>query len=352
MKISRSTWSLLALSLLLVPALQAQGLEITGTGATFPAKVYQQWAEHYSKDAGVLLSYKPAGSSAGVRQIQAHAVDFGASDVPMSPQDLERHQLFQFPTLVGGVVPVVNLPGVAPGALRLDSTVLARIFAGQIQFWNDKAIQALNPGLKLPPLAIQRIVRADGSGTTEVFVRYLQQSAPEAAAPIQAQGGRAQWPGHTQGVEGSGKLAQAVRATPGSVGYISSDYVLKEQLAPVQLRNKRGDWVDPTVASFRAAIRLGGLFKNDLEATPLIDIDGIGVWPIVTATYVLVPREPVSLERAGRTLHFFYRSFLLGDKAVAGSGFAPLPIATQARIVSLLSGFRTQSGQPVPVLGF
>ena len=143
----------------------------------------------------------------------------------------------------------------------------------------------------------------------------------------------------------------AVKATPGAIGYASSDHVLRDGLSGVKLRNRRGEWMEPTTRSFKAAIVAGGLFKHSLEPASLLDLDGVGVWPIVTATYVLVPREPASLERAGRTLNFFYRSFLMGDKAVAGTGFAPLPIATQARIVTLLSGFRTTKGEQVPVIG-
>ncbi len=209
---------------------------------------------------------------------------------------------------------------------------------------------ALNPGLALPDLRITRVVRADGSGTTEVFASYLRQVADATATPIQSQGGRANWPGVTTAVEGSSKLVDAVKAAAGSIGYVSSDYVVRERLSAPSLRNKRGEWVSPTLAGYRAAIVAGGLFKNGLDAAPLIDIDGASVWPIVTATYVVVPRSPASLARAGRALNFFYRSFLLGDKAVAGTGFAPLPTQTQARIVASLVGFRTPSGQLVPVL--
>ena len=350
MKLIRPLASFLLLACLPFIA-AAEAVSVTGTGATFPAEVYAQWARQYAQDTGVTLSYVPSGSSAGVKQIVARAVDFGATDVPMSSADLEKHQLFQFPTLVGGVVPVVNLPGLASGALRLSPEVLAGIFAGDIQRWNDKAIVALNPGLALPDTRITRVVRADGSGTTEIFVRYLHQSAAAAAAAIEAQGSRAKWPGSVNAVEGSGKLAQAVKATPGAIGYISSDYVLREKLAAASLRNKRGEWMQPSIEAFSAASRAGGLFKTSLEAAPLLDIDGPGVWPIVTATYVLVPRQPATVERAGRTLNFFYRSFLLGDKAVAGTGFAPLPLLTQARIVSLLTSFRAKDGRPVPVLG-
>lgn len=348
MPVFRLPFLLVSLALLPLAAL-AQTVSVSGTGATFPAEVYAQWAQQYSKDTGVALKYVPSGSSAGVKQIVSRAVDFGATDVPLSTAELDKHQLFQFPTLVGGVVPVVNLPGLA-GALRLSPEVLAAIFAGEIQRWNDKAIAALNPGQPLPDTRVSRVVRADGSGTTEIFVRYLHQSAPAAAAAIESQGSRAKWPGTVSAVEGSGKLAQAVKTTPGAIGYISSDYVLREKLNAVSLRNKRGEWVLPSTEAFSAASRAGGLFKTSLEAAPLLDIDGPGVWPIVTATYILVPRQPASVERAGRTLNFFYRSFLLGDKAVAGTGFAPLPLLTQARIVSLLTNFRAQDGRPVPVL--
>ena len=328
----------------------ADAISISGTGATFPAEVYAEWAKQYTKDTNVALSYVPSGSSAGVKQIVARAVDFGATDVPLSAAELEKNQLFQFPTLVGGVVPVVNIPGVASGALRLSSDVLAAIFAGDITRWNDKSITALNPGLALSDARITRVVRADGSGTTEVFVRFLKHAAPSAATAIESNGNVAKWPGSTVPVEGSGKLANTVKTTPGAIGYISSDYVLRERLVAVSLRNKREEWVMPSTESFAAASRAGALFKTSLEAAPLLDIDGPGVWPIVTATYVLVPRSPASVERAGRTLNFFYRSFLLGDKAVAGTGFAPLPLLTQARIVSLLTNFRSQDGRPVPVL--
>jgi phosphate transport system substrate-binding protein len=329
---------------------RAAGVEVSGAGASFPAKVYQQWAEQYTKETSVRINYKASGSSAGVKQIIAREVDFGATDVPMGRTDLEKHALFQFPTFVGGVVPFVNLPGVAPGALRLNSDVLAGIFAGQITSWKDKAVVALNPGLALPDLRINRVVRADGSGTTEVFVTYLKQTAAAAATPIESEGSRAKWPGSTIAAEGSGKLVEAVKLTAGAIGYVSSDYIVREGLGAVSLRNKRGEWIAPSTAAYRAAIVSSGLFKNSLEAAPLIDTDGGGVWPIVTATYVVVPRSPASLDRAGRALNFFYRSFLLGDQSVAGTGFAPLPTLTQARIVALLSGFRTPDGKLVPVL--
>ena len=328
----------------------AQSPQVVGAGATFPAKVYQQWAQAYGPTSEPAVAYQPSGSSAGVRQVVAKEVDFGASDVPLAAAELDQRGLFQFPTMVGGIVPVVNLPGVPPGALRLDAPTLAAVFAGQVERWNDPAIRALNPGQPLPNLPIVRVVRADGSGTTEVFVRFLREAAPEQAAPIEPQGGKALWPGQVLAVEGSGKLSATVKATPGAIGYVSSDYVVRDGLAGVRLRDRRGAWVSPTVDSYKRAIVAVGLFRHNLEPVSLLNVDGVGVWPIVTATYVLVPKEPVSVQRAARTLHFFYQSFLMGDKAVAGSGFAPLPIATQARIVALLSDFRTLSGQRVPVL--
>lgn len=323
---------------------------IRGTGATFPAVVYAEWAKQHERETRIAIDFVPSGSSTGVKQVVARAVDFGATDVPMSQADLDKHQLFQFPTLVGGVVPVVNLPGIASGRLRLSAEVLAAIFAGRITQWNERPIAALNPGLHLPDARIVRVVRGDGSGTTEVFVRFLKQAAPAAALALELSGSRARWPGATVAVEGSSKVADAVQSTPGAISYISSDYAQREQMTAVSLRNKRGEWVQPTVDSFAAASRAGGLFRTSLEAAPLLDIDGAGVWPIVTATYVLVPRSPASVERGSRTLNFFYRSFLLGDKAVAGSGFAPLPVMTQARIVGHLTNFRAKDGQLIPVL--
>jgi phosphate transport system substrate-binding protein len=334
-----------------VTAPTASAQDVRGTGATFPAKVYQQWAEDYTRQTGRALQYKPTGSSAGVKQVSERAVDFGATDVPLSQAELDQRGLFQFPTLVGGIVPFVNLPGVGPGQLQLDAATLARLWSGAIPRWNDPAIRALNPGLDLPALPVQRVVRSDGSGTTTVFVQYLRQAAPAEAAAIEPDGGRAKWPGQTLGADGTGALVAAVKATPGAIGYASSDYTLREKLNSVRLRNPRGEFVEPVLPAFKAAITAGGLFKTSLEPKPLFDIDGAGVWPIVTASYILVPREPQSLERASRTLNFFFRSFQQGDKAVAGTGFAPLPIATQARIVGLLSSFKTPGGRAVPVIG-
>jgi phosphate transport system substrate-binding protein len=328
-------------------ATPAQTLVISGTGASFPAQVYAQWAERYAQDTGVKINYTATGSSAGVKGVQGGTADFGATDIPLSAADLEKFQLFQFPTLVGGVVPVVQLPGVASGRLRLTAEVMAGIFTLQITRWNDAAIAALNPGLSLPALRITPVVRADGSGTTTVFAAYLKQVGGKAgdALNLTVVGTG------MLGVDGSAKMVAAVKATPGSLGYVSSDYVMREGLTAVSLPNKRGEWVTPNIDAYRAALRAGELFKNNLTAAPLIDVDGPGAWPIVTATYIVVNRAPKSLERAGRTLNFFYRSFLLGDKAVAGTGFAALPTLTQARIVGLLTAFRTTDGQLPRVMG-
>ncbi len=331
------------------PCLRAEPAAIEGAGATFPARVYEQWIETFTAKTGIAINYAPVGSSNGRKRIAANQVDFGATDVPMDEETLEQHQLFQFPTLVGGVVPVVNLPGVQPGALRLSNEVLTAIFTGTETRWDAPAIRALNPTLNLPGLSIQRVVRKDGSGTTEVFLSYLHAVGGEAAQRIQGKGGHAQWPGSTWAVKGSGEQAAAVKSTPGAIGYISSDYVARNGLSGVQLRNRRGHWVQPSLASFRAAILGGGLFKDSLQAKALINVDGTAAWPIVTATYILVPRQPKSVTQAARTLNFFYQSFLLGDKAVAGSGFAPLPSAIQAKIVAELTTFRTASGEPIRV---
>jgi phosphate transport system substrate-binding protein len=348
----RSLLSAIALVLSALGCVSSHAAEaaVTGTGATFPAKVYAQWAERYGRETGLVVSYLPSGSSAGIQQIKARAVDFGASDVPMAAAELDKLQLAQFPTLVGGVVPVVNLPGVGASALRLSPEVLAALFSGQITRWNDPQLTALNPRLGLPDLRVTRVVRGDGSGSTEVFVNYLKSAAPTASSVIEAQGNRAKWPGTTVAMEGSSKVSEAVKAQSGAIGYISSDYVVRDNLVPASLRNRRGDWVAPTLEAYRATIKAGGLFKDGLSATPLINLDGPGVWPIVTATYVIVPRAPASLERAGRTLNFFYSAFLLGDEAVAGSGFAPLPVAIQARIVGMLSKFQTPDGRSIPIL--
>jgi phosphate transport system substrate-binding protein len=343
----------LSLCLAIVPwsPVAAQGVEVLGTGATFPAKVYIQWAEDFTRQSGSPLTYQPAGSSAGVKAITERQVDFGATDVPLTASELDKRGLFQFPTLVGGIVPFVNLPGIGPGELRLDAATLARLWAGDIERWNDPAIRALNPSLSLPNLPVVRVVRSDGSGTTTVFVDYLRTAAPAEASVIIPDKGRAKWPGLTEAADGSSKLVAAVKARSGAMGYASSDYVIRDGLSGVALLNRRGEFVKPALPAFKAAIVAGELFKHQLEPTSLLNLDGVGVWPIVTATYILVSREPESRERASQTLNFFYQSFLRGDRAVAGTGFAPLPIATQARIVKLLWSFKTSSGERIPIIG-
>jgi phosphate transport system substrate-binding protein len=264
---------------------------------------------------------------------------FGSAAATASPLKLDAGGLFQFPTLVGGIVPFVNIPGIGPGELKLDAATLAKIWAGAILRWNDPAIRNLNPGLPLPGQPIQRVVRSDGSGTTTVFVEHLRTAAPIEASSIVPGGGRANWPGSSIGADGSSKLVATVKATMGAIGYASSDYSLRDNLSGVSLLNRRGEYVETTMPAFKAAIVAGGLFKNGLEPASLLNVDGGGAWPIVTATYVLVPLAPEPIERAARTLNFFYQSFLRGYSAVAGTGFAPLPIATQVRIVGLLSNF-------------
>lgn len=317
--------------------------------------MYAQWATQYAQERGTKVQYAAVGSTQGVQQIKAQQVDFGATDVPLSAQELAQHNLIQFPTLVGGVVPIVNLPGIASGQLRLDAQTLAAIFAGRIDQWNDKAIAALNPEVKLPNLPITRVVRADGSGTTEVLVTYLRKAAPAIAtsAAIPFANGHATWPlgSPLQAVEGSGKVVAAVQATAGALGYVSSDYVAGNGLTAVALRNRRGEWVAPSLMSYRAAVRGANLFKDGLNAPPLVDLDAPMAWPIVSATYIVIDSKPAAPERTARALNFFYRSFLMGDRAVAGTGFAPLPVETQARVVALLSTVRTPDGKPLPVMG-
>lgn len=188
----------------------------------------------------------------------------------------KKRGLFQFPTLVGGVVPFVNLPGIASGELKIDAPTLARIWSGDISRWNDPAIRSLNPSLPLPSMQIQRVVRSDGSGTTSVFVEYLRMAAPAEAAAIVPDGGRAKWPGEPLGADGSSKLVALVKQTPGAIGYASSDYTLRDNLAAVSLRSKRGEFVKAELAAFKSAIVAGGLFKNGLEPTSLLNVDGVG----------------------------------------------------------------------------
>jgi len=343
---------ILALAVLAIalPA-RAQQNEIRGAGATFPAAVYTSWGFTYTKEKKIPFVYQPTGSGDGARQIIARSVDFGASDVALPAEQLRKEGLVQFPTLVGAVVPVVNVAGIKPGELKLSGPVLAKIFSGQIATWNDSEIRALNPGLQLPKQAIRRLARSESSGTTASFTDYLARVSPDWQSKV-GSGLTVKWPGNVETAQGTDKLAALVQATPGSIGYVSLNVARSQKLAFTQLQNRSGHFVLPNEESLAAAVSASGLGKSGDEAASLLDLPGARTWPITDTTYIVMERRPKNPERAKRALNFFYWVFLQGDAMATETGFVPLPGIVQARVVARFRQIENPDGTPVDFLGW
>lgn len=330
----------LASSLLLAASAFAQPVQ--GQGATFPSKVYETWAKAFEKAGGGLVAYKGTGSGDGIKQITARKVDFGGTDAPLPPAELARQHLVQIPMLVGGVVPVVNLPGLG-APLQLDGELLADIFQGRVKTWNDARIAALNQGPGLPALAIRRVVRGEKSGTSEGFSRYLA----GASAAFKAEVGIGQmpaWPGEPLKAEGNDGMVQALRSTPGAIAYVSFDRVLRDRLAAVKLRNAAGKFVLPTEAGFRAAILESDMHRQGDDLATLLDRPGNETWPITLTSFVLVDAEPATSGKVAPTLKYLYWCFMHGDDLTRGSGFAPLPVSVQSRLAGRFTQVRPKDG--------
>jgi phosphate transport system substrate-binding protein len=319
--------------------------EIKGSGATFPSLVYTTWAFGYAKEKGVAVKYSPTGSGEGIRTISAREVDFGATDSPLSDTELKKQNLLQFPTIAGAIVPVVNLPGISNGQLKLTGAALADVYAGKIKSWDDSRIAALNPGVRLPNLKITRVVREESSGTTEAFTSYLASASPEWSG---GSGKKITWAGEVAALKGNDGVAQAVKETAGAIGYVSLDRVSKHSLTSVSLRNKSGKFVAASENAIVAAVRASDL-RKDLHAS-LLDGAGAESWPIVDVTYILIDAHPKSASEASRTLQFFYWAMLKGDDIVRGTGFAPLPAEVQARVIRQLAEVSPQDGMPVQLI--
>ena len=267
------------LSLGLCGTALAQSGAVQGAGASFPSKVYQRWAETYAGSAKVGVSYKASGSGDGIKQAIARSVAFGGTDAPLTAEELAKHRLVQIPTAVGGVVPVVNLPGVANNRLLLDGPLLADLFAGKLTRWNDPRIAALNPGIALPATAVQRVVRSDKSGTTDGFSRYLATVSAAFKSEVGA-GQLPKWPGETLAGDGNDGVVKALKATPGAIAYVSFDRVQRDQLAAARLKNAAGKAVAASEAGFRAAIRESDLHKKGDDLATVLNQPGDDSWPI------------------------------------------------------------------------
>ncbi|NDH53878.1 MAG: phosphate ABC transporter substrate-binding protein PstS [Betaproteobacteria bacterium] len=262
----------------------ASAQEITGAGASFPAPVYSKWAADYNKATGVKVNYQSVGSGAGIKQIDSKTVDFGASDMPLTDEVLKSKGQIQFPTVIGGTVPVVNIKGIAPGQMKLDGQVLGDIFLGKITKWDDAAIKALNPGLALPDAAIAPVRRADGSGTTFNFTNYLSRVHPEWKAKV-GEGTAVNWPVGAGG-KGNEGVAAFVSRLPNSIGYVEYSYVKQNKMTYAQMKNHDGVFVSPNEDSFKAAA--AGADWNKSFYQLIVDQPGKNAWPISTATFILM----------------------------------------------------------------
>lgn len=295
---------------------------ITGAGASFPAPIYAKWAEAYQKATGVKMNYQSIGSSGGVRQINAKTVDFGASDAPLKPERLAKGGLMQFPAVIGGVVPVVNLPGVKPGEMRLTGQVLGDIYLGKITKWNDKSIADLNPGLKLPAQDIAVMRRADGSGTTFIFTNYLSKVNEGWKSKVGV-GNSVQWP---TGIGGKGNegVAAFVTRLPGAIGYVEYAYAKQNRLAYTLLKNADGQFVSPEEHTFKAAAAGADWSKESFGAI-LTNQPGKSSWPITGATFILLHTAQTKPKQALAVMKFFEWSFANGGKLASDLDYVPLP---------------------------
>jgi phosphate transport system substrate-binding protein len=314
---------LLGLSAAAAIAVGALAAEISGAGATFPYPIYAKWAEAYAAKTGLKMNYQSIGSGGGIKQITAKTVDFGASDMPLKPADLEKDGLTQFPMVMGGVVPVINVPGIAAGQLKLDGKVLADIYLGKITKWNDPAIAALNSGLKLPDLAIAPVYRSDGSGTTFIFTHYLSEVSPEWKDKV-GENTSVQFPTGLGGKGNEGVSAMASRTT-GAIGYVEYAYAKQNKLTYALLRNKDGQFVSPDSAAFRAAAANADWSKAQDFNLLLTNQPGKDSWPITGATFILMHKQQSKPEVAREVINFFDWAYKNGGKLAEELDYVPMP---------------------------
>ena len=303
----------------------ARAQAITGAGSSFAAPIYGKWAEAAAKPTGLKLNYQSIGSGAGINQVNNRTVDFGASDMPVAPADLAAHKLLQFPSVIGGVVMVVNVPGVAANQMKLTGELIADIYLGKITKWNDPKLVEMNHGLTLPNLAIAPVYRADGSGTTFVFTDYLSMLAPTWKSTV-GSSTSVKWPAGN-GAKGSEGVSAVVHQVKGGIGYVESAYAEQNKLVTTQLRNKSGAFVKPDMASFAAAASSADWSRVQNFAIDLNDQPGAASWPIESATFVLLPTDPKDAAQNKAVVKFFDWSFSNGDKIATDLLYIPLPEA-------------------------
>jgi phosphate transport system substrate-binding protein len=343
MQVLRSlrAFALAAATLSLGAAALAQ--DVTGAGATFPAPLYAKWADAYNKATGTKINYQSVGSGAGLRQIRGKTVDFGASDMPLKDDELAKDGLIQFPTVIGGVVPVVNVKGITPGQLKLTGAVLGDIYLGKVTKWNDAAITALNPGVALPDSAIAVVRRADGSGTTFIFTNYLSKVNAEWKSKV-GENTAVNWPTGAGG-KGNEGVAAFVQRLPNSIGYVEYSYAKSNKMSHVQIRNAAGNYVNPDDATFQAAAAGAAWDKSFFQI--LTEQPGKDAWPITGATFIMMHKAQDKPAQAAGSLKFFEWAFANGDKMSTELEYVPLPAAVKELVRKSWGEVKDGSGKAI-----
>jgi phosphate transport system substrate-binding protein len=317
--------------------------EITGAGASFPAPIYAKWASDYNKATGVKVNYQSIGSGGGIKQIDSKTVDFGASDMPLSDEVLKSKGQLQFPTVMGGVVPVINIKGIEPGQMKLTGAVLADIFLGKLTKWNDPAIKALNPTLPLPDTDIAQVRRADGSGTTFIFTNYLSKVSPEWKSKV-GEGTAVNWPIGAGG-KGNEGVSAFVNRIPNSIGYVEYSYVKQNKMNYAILQNASGTFVQPDEAAFKAAAAGADWSKSFYQI--LTNEPGKDAWPISGATFILMHEKQDKPANAAEVLKFFNWAYANGGKAASDLDYVPMPASVVAAIQKSWGNIKDNTGKPV-----
>lgn len=321
----------------------ANAQDVTGAGASFPAPLYSKWASDYNKATGVKINYQSVGSGAGIKQIEAKTVDFGASDMPLKDEELKAKGLIQFPTVIGGVVPVVNIKGISAGQLKLSGQVLGDIYLGKITKWDDAAIKALNPGLALPSDAISPVRRADGSGTSFIFTNYLSKVNAEWKSKV-GEGTAVNWPVGAGG-KGNEGVAAFVSRLPNSIGYVEYAYVKQNKMTYAQMQNSAGVFVSPNDSAFKAAAAGADWAKSFYQI--LTNQSGKDSWPLTGATFILMHKAQDKPAQATASLKFFEWSYKNGDKTADDLDYSPMPSSVKTAIEKSWAEIKDSSGKSI-----
>lgn len=321
----------------------ANAQSVTGAGASFPAPIYSKWADSYNKATGVRVNYQSVGSGAGIKQITGKTVDFGASDMPLTDEALAKDGLIQFPTVIGGVVPVVNIKGIEPGQIKLTGQLLGDIYLGKITKWNDPALTALNPGVPLPDETISVVRRADGSGTTFIFTNYLSKVNAEWKSKV-GEGTAVNWPTGAGG-KGNEGVSAFVARLPNSIGYVEYAYVKQAKLTYTLLKNKDGEFHAPDDEAFKSAAAGADWSKTFYQV--LTDQPGKATWPLSGATFILMHKVQDKPAQGSEALKFFEWAYLNGDKEAASLEYVPLPMSVKALVRKQWEQIKDASGKAI-----